>query len=231
MSGRLTAIYARRDEPQELVDGLRLNLAWVDQIIEVQADREGPWAHEGKLNAHKRELLRQAGAGWVLFIDPDERIEDRAAELIPEILNRASRRTIFTFPFREMWTPNQWRSDGSWGAKGDRKRMFHLHAGQRFSNKPIHCPTVPQVSRLQRERLPVFMYHLKMIEAANRHERARAYREADPWGRWLAGGDWSQMHDEQGLELTEIEPGRGFSPPYRLGSYRFVAPGGDGGGT
>jgi hypothetical protein len=66
---------------------------------------------------------------------------------------------------------------------------------------------------------------LKMIEAANRRERARAYLDADPWGRWLAGGDWSNMHDEQGLELTEIEQGRGFTPPYRLGSYRFIAPG------
>lgn len=220
----LTAIYARRDEPQELIDGLRQNLAWVDQLIEVPTPTTGGWPHEGQLNAHKRELLAAAGAGWVLFIDPDERIEDRAAELIPPLLSSASKRTIFTFPFREMWTPTHWRSDGAWGAKGDRKRMFHLHSGQRFPNKPIHCQPVPQVSRLSRVRLPVFMYHLKMIEPSNRRERARAYLDADPAGRWLAGGDWSHLHDEQGLELSEIEEGRGFSPPYRLGSYVFVAP-------
>ena len=224
----LTAVYARRDEPQELVDGLRENLHWVDQLIEVQTPRVGPWPHEGRLNAHKRELLAAAGAGWVLFIDPDERVEDRAAELVPPVLAGASRRTVFTFPFREMWTPTQWRCDGAWGAKGDRKRLFYLMPGQVFLNKPIHCQPVPQVSRLWRQRLPVFMYHLKMIEPDNRWERARAYREADPAGRWLRGGDWSQLMDESGLELADVEPGRGFTPPYRLGSYSFEAPEGVG---
>lgn len=224
MSVRLTAIYARRDEPQGLIDGLRANLAWVDQLIEVQTPRSGPWPHEGELNSRKRELLAAAGAGWVLFVDPDERIEDRAADLIPPILAQASRRAIFTFPFREMWTPTQWRCDGRWGVKGDRKRLFHLHGGQRFPNKPIHCQPVPVASRLSRVRLPVFMYHLKMIEPANRRERARAYREADPAGRWLNGGDWSNLYDETGLELAEIEPGRGFSPAYVPGSYSFEAP-------
>lgn len=221
---RLTAIYARRDEPQELIDGLRENLSWVDRVIEVQTPREGPWPHEGQLNARKRELLAAAGAGWVLFVDPDERIEDRAAELIPPILAGASRRTVFTFPFREMWTPTQWRADGAWGVKGDRKRMFHLLPGQAFPNKPIHCQPVPIASRLSRQRLPVFMYHLKMIEPVNRAARARAYLDADPRGRWLKGGDWQHLVDETGLELADIEPGRGFTPPYRLGSYRFEAP-------
>jgi hypothetical protein len=220
----LTAIYARRDEPQELIDGLRENLRWVDQVIEVQTPRSGPWPHEGQLNAHKRELLAAAGAGWVLFIDPDERIEDREAELIPPLLAQASRRTIFMFPFREMWTPTQWRCDGAWGVKGARKRLFHLHHGQRFPNKPIHCQPIPIVSRMSRALLPTFMYHLKMIEPDNRRERARAYLDADPAGRWLRGGDWSHMHDESGVELAEIEPERAFTPPYRAGSYRFLAP-------
>jgi len=224
MSTRLTAIYARRDEPQELIDGLRQNLSWVDRIIEVPTPRDGPWPHEGKLNAHKRDLLAAAGAGWCLFVDPDERIEDRAAELIPPLLARAARRTVFTFPFREMWTPTQWRCDGAWGIKGDRKRMFYLMPGQRFPNKPIHCQPVPIVSRLARQRLPVFMYHLKMIEPDNRYERARAYRDADPYGHWLKGGDWTHLVDETGLELAEIEEGRGFTPAYRAGSYAFRAP-------
>ena len=227
----LTAIYARRDEPQELIDGLLQNLHWVDRVIEVPTPTSGPWPHEGALNAHKRELLAAAGAGWCLFIDPDERIEDRAAELVPPILEAANRNTVFTFPFREMWTPTQWRCDGMWGCKGDRKRLFYLRHGLRFPNKPIHCQPVPMGSRLHRLRLPVFLYHLKMIEPANRRERARAYLDADPAGRWLQGGDWSQLYDETELELADIEEGRGFSPAYRLGSYIFQAPERDGEGV
>jgi len=223
MSG-LTAIYARRDEPQELIDDLRANLHWVDRLIEVRTPTDGPWPHEGRLNAHKRELLRAAGAGWCLFIDPDERLEDAAAEVVPAMLAVASVRQVFTFPFREMWTPTQWRCDGAWGVKGDRKRMFHLHAGQTFPDKPIHCQPIPMVSRRLRVQVPVFLYHLKMIEPTNRVERARAYRDADPGGRWLNGGDWRHLVDETGLELAEIEPDRRFSPAYRAGSYIFQAP-------
>lgn len=221
----LTAIYARRDEPAELVDGLRANLAWVDHIVEVPVAPDGPWDHEGRLNARKRDLLERAGAGWVLFVDPDERVEDSAADLIPPLLATARRSTIFMFPFREMWTPTQWRCDGQWGVKGARKRLFHLHPGQRFPDKPIHCQPIPIVPRRFRQLLPTFMYHLKMIEPGNRVERARAYRDADPAGRWLNGGDWTHLHDETGLQLADIEPGRGFSPPYRPGSYVFTAPG------
>ena len=218
----ITAIYARRDEPQELVDGLRENLAWVDRIIEVQTPQSGGWPHEGQLNARKRALLAEAGAEWVLFVDPDERIEDRAADLIPPILASASKRTLFMFPFREMWTPTQWRCDGQWGTKSARKRLFHLHPGQAFRDKPIHCAPFPLDSKAFRQLLPTYMYHLKMIEPANRVQRARAYVNADPTGRYLQNGDWSHLADETGLALADLE--HGFSPPYRLGSYVFTAP-------
>jgi len=219
----LTAIYARRDEPDELVDGLRENLAWVDHVVEVRVPREGGWGHEGQLMARKRALLEQHRAEWVLFVDPDERIEDRAAELIPPLLAQAPQSAIFMFPFREMWTPTHYRCDGAWGRKGARKRLFHLHPGQTFLNKRIHCQPIPIMPRSVRQLLPTYMYHLKLIEPGNRVERARAYLDADPTGRWLNGGDWSIFYDETGLQLAE--PEHPFTPPYRAGSYVFTAPG------
>jgi len=224
----ITAIYARRDEPQELVDGLRENLAWADQIIEVQVPREGGWGHEGRLNALKRDRLAAAGATWTLWMDPDERLEDRAAQVLPEFCAAADTRAVGMFPLREMWTPTRWRCDGEWGAKRPRKRLFHLH-GQRvrdFAWRPIHCQPTPITQRAHRTVVDVAMYHLKMIEPANRTARGQAYLNADPEGRYLNSGDWSWLNDEAGLELADIEPGRGFSPPYRLGSYQFTAPGG-----
>jgi hypothetical protein len=232
---RITATWKRRDEPEWLIDDLRANLApWVDSFVELQTDRDAPrWPHEGRMLREQRRLLRQAGATWVLFIDPDERIEDRAAQLVRPAIEAAlatEHDPVFGFPLREMWTPTQWRCDGQWGSKMPRHRMFLLRpggSGQRFANKPIHCGVAPFTLRRHRIVLPTAMYHLKNIEPANRVERAAAYLAADPTFKHQRreGKDWSWLHDEEGLELAEIEPGRGFTPPYVAGSYQFKAPG------
>lgn len=230
---RIVATYARRDEPDSLVDGLHENLApWVDEIIPVQVPRTGPWGHEGALRQHQRDLVSKCtpdhrGGVWALFVDPDERIEDRAAQIVPEALARASRRDVFGFPLREMWTPTAYRVDSGWADKKPRRRLFHLRPGQIFANKPIHCGIVPRNRVNERVTLPVNLYHLKGIEPANRIARAQAYVDSDPMFRHQrrASQDWSFLYDETGLQLEEIPEGRGFSPPYVAGSYQFIAPG------
>lgn len=226
MTVHITATYARRDEPQWLIDDLRSNLAWVDDFLEMQTPTEGPWPHEGRQLAERRRLLLERGATWTLWVDPDERLEDTAAELVRAAVERAERhspRVLFGFPLREMWTPTQWRRDGVWGNKLPRWRLFKLRAGQTFRDKPIHCAVRP--NGLSRRVLPVNLYHLKNIEPSNRVARAQAYEAADRGHRERRV--WSWLYDERGLELAEIEPGREFSPPYTR-PYYFNMPGGGG---
>jgi hypothetical protein len=223
----ITATFAVRDEPDSLVDGLVRNLApWVDEFVRVDVPRTGPWGHEGELRSRQRRLCRDRGATWVLFIDPDERIEDRAAEVVPAALERAHRRDVIGFPLREMWTPTAYRVDGQWAAKKPRRRLINLaNPSAVYPHKPIHCGLAPAGVR-RRITLPVNLYHLKNIEPANRVQRAEAYLAADPEFRHQRreGRDWSWLHDEAGLELEEIPAGRGFSPAYEAGSYLFTAP-------
>lgn len=238
MTHTLIATYKRRSEPDGLIADLRANLApWVDAFVELRQSTEGGWQHEGESLERQRQLVRRETGGaptWVLFVDPDERIEDNAVNVVREAIERAERRdpvhgqrTAFQFPLREMWTPTQWRCDGSWGHKKPRTRLFHLHPGQRFVNQPIHCGVAPMTANGNRVTLPVAMYHLKNIEPENRTARAQAYTDADPRFEWQRreGKDWSWLHDETGLVLADIEPGRGFSPAYVPGSYRFTVPG------
>lgn len=226
----ITATWKRRDEPDELIADLRANLApWVDAFVELQTDRTAPgWPHEGDMLRQQRRLLRDAGATWVLFIDPDERIEDRAASVVRAAIAAGHHHNIYGFPLREMWTPTQWRCDGQWGTKMPRHRLFYLHrSGVVYAHKPIHCGVAPRGGRDRRVTLDVAMYHLKNIEPENRVARAEAYLAADPTfaHQRREGKDWSWLHDETDLELAEIEPGRGFSPAYAAGSYRFTVPG------
>jgi len=228
---KIVATYKRRDEPDWLIADLRANLApWVDEFVELQQPRSGGWQHEGHSLDTQRRLVRRAhGSCWVLFVDPDERIEDNAVNVVREAISRAPAGTQaqFQFPLREMWTPTQWRCDGQWGAKKPRTRLYHLHPGQRFRDKPIHCGVVPIGPAHNRITLPVAMYHLKNVEPENRRARAEAYLAADPrfQHQRREGKDWEWLYDETGLQLAEIEPGRGFSPAYEPGSYTFTVPG------
>lgn len=228
---KIIATYKRRAEPQSLIDDLRANLApWVDGFVELQQSRSGGWQHEGQsLDRQRRLIRREHGSCWVLFVDPDERIEDAAVNVVREAIARASagEQAQFQFPLREMWTPTQWRCDGTWGTKKPRTRLYHLHPGQTFRNKPIHCGVVPIGPAGNRTTLPVAMYHLKNIEPENRVARARAYLDADPRfeHQRREGRDWDWLFDETGLQLAEIEPGRGFTPAYVPGSYTFTVPG------
>lgn len=230
MTAHITVTYARRDEPQWLIDDLRSNVAWADDFVELQTPTTGPWPHEGAQLAERRRILMDRGATWTLWMDPDERLEVRAAELVREAVERAERgnsRVLFGFPLREMWTPTQWRCDGVWGNKLPRWRLFKLRPGQSFRNKPIHCAVRP-TNALARRVLPVILYHLKNIEPSNRVARAQAYVDADRGHR--DGRVWSWLHDETGLKLAEIEPDRDFSPPYTR-PYLFTPPGGADGPT
>lgn len=223
----IIATYARRDEPQSLVDDLRANLPWVDGFVELQTPRTGPWPHEGQRLARQREMiLDQYGPCWVLFIDPDERLEDRAAEVVPAAVAEANIRDVLGFPLRELWTPTAWRADGEWARKKPRRRLIHLHEGRRWMSRPIHCGVVPTSGVLSRVTLDVWLYHLKSIEPANRLARAEAYLAADPQFRYQRreGKDWSWLYDETGLRLEEITPDRAYSPVYQPGSYLFKAP-------
>jgi hypothetical protein len=232
---RIVATYKRRDEPDELIADLQANLApWVDGFVELQTPRTGPWPHEGQALERQRQLVRREyGETWVLFIDPDERIEDQAVNVVREAIARAAQRgagrqTQFQFPLCEMWTPTQWRKDGDWGTKKPRTRLFHLHPGQRFRDKPIHCGVAPVGPSGNRVTLPAArMYHLKNIEPDNRRARAQAYLDADPKfeHQRREGRDWSWLYDETYMELAEIERGREFSPAYVSGSYLFTPPG------
>lgn len=204
MSPRLICAYARKYEPDWMVEDLRENMGWVDGFVELdQRDRVTElWSRREERVAELRRLAVEAGADWCLIIDPDERMEDgaessvrRAIEGPPEIR--------YKFPFMELWTPDMYRVDGVWGRK-TRRRLFHLHA--------------PAGERVLLEDARI--YHLKMIEPENRTLRRRVHKQANDWDNKRLGFDY--LDDDRGLELRAIEPGRAFSPPYRR--YEFSVP-------
>lgn len=247
----LVVTYTVRDEPEWLVAQMRENVAGLaTHFVEVDnRDQRGKWGHEGEMRQRQRrqiltEILQPLGLAraWVLQLDPDERLQDNAAELVRLQLTafEAERtagevhRCTVSFPLREMWTPTAYRIDNGWASKKPRARLFCLdrRARQQFGAKPIHQGIMPRGcgccagdAPRWRVRLPVNLYHLKNIEPMNRVNRAAAYLAADPTFAHQAreGKSWSWLYDEEGLELEPIASDQQFSPAYDQ-PYTFVQP-------
>lgn len=201
---RLICAYARKYEPDFMVDDLRANCGWVDDFVELdQRDRPDElWSRRDERVAELRRLAEVAGADWCLIMDPDERLEHSAEARIRQVI--ADDPTIrYTFPLLELFTPDLFRTDGPWGRKS-RRRLFHLRE--------------PMSTRVRLE--DVWMFHLKMIEPANRALRARVHNQCNTWDNPGLGFDY--LADDRGAVLEPIPAGRGYSPPYR--PYHFTVP-------
>lgn len=197
----IVAGYAHRYEPPHLIEELRENLAWVDGFAAYDdSDNPAVWSPAKPRNEAVRRAARAMGARWLLFTAPDERWDYRAADLIRSAVARQPN-ARFSFPLREMWTPTEYRIDGVWGMK---RRMRLTRVDRRPSNHPAVFLDVP-------------IYHLKMIEPANRAERARVHTEHNKWDN-RAGG-FAYLADERGLVTETIAADRGYLPPYR--AYEF----------
>jgi hypothetical protein len=229
---KLVATFGIRYEPQWLVDDLIANLSpWVDDFAIIDDRDRDPgelWGHEGAYRRRQRALAQKMGADWILVTCPDERFDDTAGDTVRAKIERFRyAKVIYDFELREMWTPTQWRCDGEWGTKR-RRRLYPLLPDQIMADKPIHSGSVPKNKDYKRSSLDAIIYHLKHIEPGNRVRRAEVFKTLDPdyqyQKRQLGLGGWEHLTDEAGLQLADIEPGRGFSPPHTR-RYIWAPPG------
>jgi len=199
---RIIAAFAYRYEPDWLIDDLRENLSWVDGFAELDdRDRTEPWRVRAERSSELKRLALEMEPDWIYWTAPDERLEDRAADVLRALAERRRLGRV-TLHLRELWTPGAWRADGVWGRKR-RTRFFR-----------------PDGRHLARRAVDLNIYHLKMIEPENRAERQRVHTLANTWDNRRRG--FAYMTDERGLRLERIREGRGYSPPYR--PYRFEVP-------
>lgn len=187
-------------------------LAAHPKVIEVICHPIGnPWRerdnHIALIKAGRRH-----GANWFLCIDADERIELRLSKQLPAITAEADRRGVdaFTLRLREMWNDDRHhRVDGVWGTKA-RYRLFRNNpAHSKFDPRQLHRNWMPLeiVANLAKvgANLPYSIYHLRMIEQADRLARHARYKALDPENKFQPEG-YDYLIDETGIELEAIVP-------------------------
>lgn len=177
----------------------------------------------------RRKLIEAAwkyDADWLLGIDADERVEDGFRRRAEEAMRRADLEghRAYWVHWLELWEPARCRVDGIWSTK--RKAcLFRSSRDHRFHSRRIHThwASLPEPA----DGWPAAdlrIYHLRMIDPADRLARVQRYRRLDPDLVWQPMG-YDYLLDEEGLELRDIEHGRGYTPPWpSAGIERSPAP-------
>lgn len=150
---------------------------------------------------------RDMAARWILFIDPDERHEVGLADRIGE-LTAVTKPVVWGFRYRELYTPDAYRVDGTWGEKR-RFTLFPLRDGQVFDGDALHGSHHPKGYKRRQTGLNV--YHLRMISPERRRARRDLYKVLDPQAVYQSIG-YDYLAEDEGMVLEPIPPGRHFLP-------------------
>lgn len=163
----------------------------------------------------RRHLLavaaRDAGADWILAVDPDERFEKRFASAIRP-LTAGNEYLAFSFPLRELYAPHAYRVDGIWGKKAQ-TRLIRVPSNFDSSPMPLHSPWHAIAPAVEIRVVEFNLYHLKMITPERRMARRDLYNYLDP-ERKLQPIGYDYLTDEAGMELENIPIHRFFDPPF-----------------
>ena len=163
----------------------------------------------------RRALLvaaKEAGADWVLAIDPDERFERGLADAMPQ-LTAVSGAVGYHFALRELYAPDAYRVDGVWGRK-HQCRLFRMPAEIGHAPTPLHSPWPTLAPGIELRSSGFSLYHLKMIAPVRRQGRRDLYNRLDPERQSQAIG-YDYLTDETGMVLERIQEGRGYEPAFR----------------
>lgn len=230
---RLVATVAVRDDARFLTGWLRNVAPQVDGVVALDdgsSDGSGDLlaAHPSVLEllrvprdratwdevANHRALVHAAlrhDAAWIVALDADERVEHAFRDRAERAIRRGGALGAHAFRVRiaELWdTPTTVRVDGLWGRK-TAARLFRARADHQFDTRPLHAHKAPlQARRLGRFPLAdLRVYHLRMVDEADRRARRERYETLDPEARWQPGLGYGYLTDPSGLRLAPV-PGR-----------------------
>lgn len=211
---KIVAIFSYRYDKVLVPDLLKNIEPLVDEVISYDDTKNtGTWFDERKVKMHLKRQAEVAGADWILEIDPDERFEKNALLKLRQLAEQnLGKKVIFEVKFRELYTPDRYRIDGIWGRKV-RRSLYPVMPGQIYKDKDVNFSGFPINKDYKVIKTGLNLYHLKMIEPANRIARRDALQAADPTNKTQRIG-YDYLTDETSIKLEKIPAGREYTPEY-----------------
>jgi glycosyltransferase involved in cell wall biosynthesis len=155
--------------------------------------------HEGLDRTAMLAMAKDTRPDWVLVVDIDETFEERAAEVIPELVS-SPEVAIWGFHMYHFWRGRtHYRLDGKWGEDTLQRvhlRLFRNQPGIYFPVQQAHGTTIMGVEgkmAISDLRIRHFGY-ADPVEARAKYERYLTLQDSH---------DYSHLVDETGLHLEE----------------------------
>lgn len=151
---------------------------------------------------------------WIMALDADERLELAFRRRANRVIRRGTRFgfAAYAVRFRELWGDcDHYRCDGRWKRKSV-ARLFRAVPEPILDTRPVH-PFRPPLQLQWLGGWPLAdleLYHLRMIDPADREARLRRYQELDPDRRWQKIG-YDYLVDERGLRRRRVPAHRHFA--------------------
>src|SRR5439155_11547671 len=105
---------------------------WDDRV------RDSSFGDESRRRTALLEAAVEHGAGWILAVDPAERIESALAGRIRDLV-RAEGLVAYEFRLRAMFSVTEYRIDGAWDLFGAR-RLFSIRPGFSYDREAFAHP-------------------------------------------------------------------------------------------
>ncbi|MCL1877062.1 hypothetical protein FWF74_03455 [Candidatus Saccharibacteria bacterium] len=200
----------------DYLDDLKENIKDIADEVIIKFDEKGIFLKgAGEYRAEMYRQAEQAGADYILVIDPDERLEKKSAVKIRKLLEKYyGQRVSFEFNFREMYTPTSYRIDGIWGEK-KREMIFSVFPDNVYPDVKLHEPRCPVNDDCKRIKTGLNVYHLKHIKPELRKHRKELYKKLDPKSKWNGDAGYDYLDDEIGMKLKKVPSRRMYKPVYR----------------
>ncbi|SFZ85953.1 Glycosyl transferase family 2 [Devosia enhydra] len=198
-------------------DTTRALLAEEQRVVSILSEtRPGP-AHAHETSNRHRLLMEAArlGARWVLCADADERFETLFLRRLRKETRWGDRhgRPVRLVRIVNLWnSPDHYRLDGACGPRWT-PRLFALPRTLSRRQPGMHQPWYPpELDAAPQAVMDAKLYHLRMIDRADRQARFEKFSSVDPDHIHQAQG-YAHLVDETGLRLRRIFPLRGYADP------------------
>jgi hypothetical protein len=177
------------------------------EVLSVPADRPY-WDEVGNFQKLHAAALRH-GAGWIVAMDADERLERNFRDRAERVIRRGGRLGLqaFSVKLRELWDmAGAFRVDGVWGQKRI-PRLFAARPDHQFDFRPLHAVKAPLQARVAGHFITADLefYHLRSLRREDRESRRDRYQDLDPDAFWQPGVGYDYLTDERGLRLRQVD--------------------------
>jgi glycosyltransferase involved in cell wall biosynthesis len=157
------------------------------------------FANEIDLRRQQWDACVATNPDWLLILDADEVLEEKAAKVVPDIVRRASF-SAWGFHLHDMWSETHYREDEHWSAHKEARAFlvrYHPDYLYLWNETAQHCGRMPAsaTSALPSAAVNVRIKHMGWSTQADRYAKYDRYRHLDPEARHGDAAQYASILD------------------------------------